>query len=266
MPVNVGGRQPKAILASLLLARGMVVSEDRIIEAVWNGRPPPSARQALHTYIRHLRRALEPDRAPRAHATVLLRHASGYSLALDAESIDAERFTALALAGAAALAAGQAEFAARQLDSALRLWRGAAYADLSSAALVHSAIQHLEGLRAVARENRIAAGLMLGEHHRLLAETRSLVDDYPLHEHAWELWALTLHRCGRRTEALEALRTIRIGLREELGVEPGPNLRALHAAMVAQDPALDWSPPPGVRILTPLEYRLDRHFLRRPMS
>ncbi|WP_254910000.1 AfsR/SARP family transcriptional regulator [Micromonospora sp. NBS 11-29] len=241
-PVRLGGPRPKAILVRLLLAEGMVITEDQIIEDVWDGRPPRSARQALHTYVRHLRRAIEPDRAPRQPAVVLRRHANGYSLALAPGQVDAERFSSLASAGAAALAEGEAELAVRQLDEALALWRGAPYADLCTTTFVDSAVRHLETLWAVAREDRVAAGLALGQHRGLLNQTRTLIDDFPLDEHAWELRALALYRAGRHAEALDALRAIRTGLREELGVSPGPRLRALHQLMVARDATLEWRP------------------------
>ncbi|MFY1632801.1 AfsR/SARP family transcriptional regulator [Solwaraspora sp. WMMB335] len=239
---RLGGLRPKAILATLLLADGMVVGQDRIIENAWNGQPPRSARQALHTYVSHLRRAIEPDRAPRERATVLRRHTDGYSLIVEPDKVDAKQFTALAASGAAALAEGEAELASRQLDDALALWRGAPYADLGSTTFVDSTVRHLEALHAAAREDRISAGLALGEHRRLLGQTRSLTDDYPLHENAWELRALALYRSGRRIEALEALRSIQTGLQEELGIPPSPRLRALHDAVVAQDATLDWYP------------------------
>lgn len=241
-PARLGGRRPRAILVRLLLAEGMVVDEDQIIEDVWSGRPPRSARQALHTYVRHLRRAIEPDRAPREPATVLRRYGSGYRLVLPPGGVDAERFNALAVAGAAALAGGDAGRAAHQLDDALALWRGAPFANLGAVTFVDSAARHLETLHAAVREDRIAAGLALGEHRRLLNQTRALTDDYPLHENAWGLRALVLYRSGRRTEALQVLRSIRARLRKELDVPPGPRLRALYAAVAAQDSALDWQP------------------------
>lgn len=242
VPVRLGGRHPRAILVRLLLAEGRAVSEDQIIEDVWNGRPPRSARQALHTYVRHLRRAIEPDRAPRAPATVLRRHGDGYCLAVEPGAVDAEHFAALAAAGATALAGGDAALAVRRLDDALALWRGTPFADLGPVTFTDSTTRHLETVRAVAREDRIAAGLALGEHRHLLNQTRSLTDDYPLHENAWGLRALTLYRSGRRTEALQALRSIRARLGRELGVPPGPRLRALYEAVVAQDSTLDWRP------------------------
>lgn len=242
VPARLGGRRPRAILVRLLLAEGRSVDDDQIIEDVWNGRPPRSARQALHTYVRHLRRAIEPGRAPREPATVLRRNGGGYCLVIEPGAVDAEHFTALAAAGATALAAGDAPLAIRRLDSALALWRGAPFADLGPVTFGDSAARHLETVRAAAREDRIAAGLALGEHRHLLNQTRTLTDDYPLHENAWGLRALTLYRSGRRAEALQALRSIRARLGEELGVPPGPRLRALYDAVVSQDSTLDWRP------------------------
>ncbi|WBB80074.1 AfsR/SARP family transcriptional regulator [Micromonospora sp. WMMD882] len=245
--VPLGGRQPKTILSRLLLANGLVVGDDTIVDAVWGARPPRSARQALHTYVRHLRRALEPDREPRGASAVLVRHPGGYAVDPTRVELDADRFADLVATGSAALLDGRCDVALTRLDAALGLWHGAPYADLGAASVVQGAVRQLELLRATAREDRIAARLALGQHHRVLVEAQSLTDEHPLHERAWELRGLALYRCGRPAEALGALRAAQRWLRDELGVDPGHRLQALRQAILKRDRALDWQPVTALR-------------------
>jgi len=173
---------------------------------------------------------------------VLRREDGGYRLVVEPHAVDAERFTELAEAGATALAEGDARLAVQRLDAALALWRGTPFADLGPVTFADSTARYLETVRAAAREDRIAAGLALGGHRRLLNQTVSLTDDYPLRENAWGLRALTLYRSGQRAEALQVLQAIRARLRKELGVPPGPRLSALYKALVTQDSTLDRRP------------------------
>ncbi|MDH6110516.1 DNA-binding SARP family transcriptional activator [Kitasatospora sp. MAP12-15] len=236
----LGGRRPKAVLVALLLAHGGLVGEDQIIDAVWEDQPPDKPRQTLHTYVADLRRALEPQRRAREQSTVLVRHAAGYALAVEPEAVDTHRFTALVGQAAAAAGAERPAEALACADRALALWAGPPFAELADARFVRAEISRLEEWRSLARELRVAACLALGDHRLTLVETEALTTDYPLRESGWALRTLALYRCGRQAEALATLRAARRVLREELGVDPGPDLATLTGRVLAHDPALRW--------------------------
>ncbi|MEU9132754.1 AfsR/SARP family transcriptional regulator [Kitasatospora sp. NPDC048540] len=241
----LGGRRPKTVLAALILARGALVSEEQIIDAVWEERLPDKPRQALHTYVADLRRALEPWRCARQTPVVLLRHAGGYRLELGRDALDSARFARLVLGGASAAADGHPAEALAHVEAALRMWRGPAYADLAGLRLVQAETARLAELRSTAREIRVAARLALGEHHLTLADSEELTADYPLRESGWALRAQALYRCGRQAEALAVLGSARRLLREELGVDPGPELARMTERVLAHDPALQWRAAAG---------------------
>src|SRR3954468_11324079 len=134
-PIDLGGPRQRSVLAVLLLARGQVVSLDRLIDLVYSGDPPPSAVGSMQAYISGLRRALEPGRAPRAPARVLVSAAPGYALHLADDQVDAWRFLALASEGRQAVRERRWQHARDMLLEALTLWRGEVLADLNSAAL-----------------------------------------------------------------------------------------------------------------------------------
>ncbi|RVX45470.1 putative ATPase [Nonomuraea polychroma] len=240
--VGLGGLRQRAIMAVLLIARGRMVSVERITSQVWEGSPPSSP-TTLHVYISQLRRAVEPERPPGAPPRLLVREGTGYVLRADPSAVDAERFADLAVAGRRALDGGRPGPAARLLTEALELWRGPAYADFDGAGFAFTEAARLEDLRAAAYEDRLAATIDLGRHAAAVGELESLVAEQPLRERGWELLVLALYRSGRQADAIAALRTARHRLADELGIDPGPRLRDLESAVLAQDPRLD--PPPA---------------------
>jgi DNA-binding SARP family transcriptional activator len=121
----------------------------------------------------------------------------------------------------------------------LQLWRGAALADVAQFPFAEPEVARLEELRLVATERRIDAGLECGRHRELVAEVDGLVTQYPLRERFWAQLMLALYRCGRQADALAAFQRARDRLVGELGIEPGIQLRALEAAILAQDGSLD---------------------------
>ncbi|MEU5097956.1 BTAD domain-containing putative transcriptional regulator [Streptomyces sp. NPDC020996] len=242
-PAALGGRVPRSLLALLVSERGRMVSADRIVDELWEGAPPASAVTTLHGYVASLRRALEPDRAARAPSALLVRQGPGYVLRVPPEAVDAERFTQHAQLGSRALAAGDPARAAEELDAAERLWRGPAYADCRDAAFARPEVVRLEALRLAAREDRFACALRQGEHVTAVAALQAHADEHPLRERTWSLLALALYRCGRQGDALAALRTVRERLVDELGADPGPELRKLEADILAQSPSLDLPRP-----------------------
>ncbi|MEQ3553113.1 BTAD domain-containing putative transcriptional regulator [Pseudonocardia nematodicida] len=237
-PLALGGPRPRSLVAALVVAGGRPVGEDALIEAAWDGAPPPAARQALHTYVARLRGALEPGRSVRTAATVLVRNAAGYALALGPDRVDAWALRDLAARGAAALAEQRPHEAITLLDRAIATAAGAPFADLDGRAFLQAETAALDELRTGVREDRAAAGLAVGADSTLLDELEALTREHPLRERAWELRARALYRAGRQADALATLRAAREVLADELGVDPGPGLREAERAVLAQDPAL----------------------------
>ena len=238
--VPLGGPRQRAVLALLLLEANRVVSLDRLAEDVWDGHPPEGRVTTVQIYISHLRQALEPGRARGAPGEVLVTRNRGYLLRVDREQLDAARFEDGYAAGRAALEAGRPAEAAQLLHQALGLWRSEVLADLADHAFIRPEAARLEELRLAATEARIDADLALGRHAALTAELDQLADGHPLRERLHGQLMLALYRCGRQADALAAYWRVRDLLAGELGIDPGEPLRRLHAAVLAQDPALDW--------------------------
>jgi predicted ATPase/DNA-binding SARP family transcriptional activator len=226
----------KTILALLLLHRGEVVSVDRLQEALWPERPPPTATTALQGYVSQLRRLLE--RGQEGGASLLVTRSPGYSLVAAAEQLDLARFEQLAASGREALAAGEPSRAAALLAEALALWRGPPLADFSYEAWAQSAIGRLEELRLSAVEDRIEADLACGRHGELVGELEAMLVEQPLRERLRGQLMLALYRAGRQADALEAYQAARRALVEELGIEPSPELQSLNHSILNQDEAL----------------------------
>ena len=239
--VPIGGPRQRAVLAVLLLEANRVVSMDRLAEDIWGGDPPKGWATTVQTYVFHLRRALEPDRVPGAGGDVLVTKGRGYLLRVDREHLDAARFQDGLTAGRAALEAGRYAQAAGTLREALARWRGPVLADLADYAFTRPEAARLEELRLAALEARIDADLALGRHDTLTPELEQLAADHPLRERLHGQLMLALYRCGRQAEALAAYQRARDLLAGELGIDPGEPLRRLHASVLAQDSALDWS-------------------------
>ncbi len=229
-PVVLGGPKPRALLAMLALEPGHVVSVDRLVEALWPGEMPDTAAHAVQVYVSQLRKALGTDLIP--------RRAPGYWLELEPERIDLHRFMRLASEGRETLAAGDPASSATVLREALALWHGPALADFVYEPFAQSDIGRLEELRTVVLEERIEADLALGRHVELLSELEGLVQAQPLRERPRAQLMLALYRSGRQADALAAYRDTRTTLVDELGIEPGPELRELEASILRQDESL----------------------------
>ncbi|MFE9633632.1 BTAD domain-containing putative transcriptional regulator [Streptomyces sp. NPDC006463] len=231
-PVDVGGRLARMVLVQLLLARGAVVPTERIIERLWPTRIPSSAQASLHAYIARLRRALEPGRAPRTPARLLVSAPYGYALALEPDAVDAWVFEGRVMACSAPEL--PAHVAVDGLAEALGSWGGQPYAEFSDESWTAGERARLDEVHRTARERLAAARLAGGQAAQALADAGALTREQPLHEEGWRLLALALWARDRQGDALAALRQARHVLGEELGVEPGPTLVELEQALLHQ--------------------------------
>jgi len=241
-PLAVTGRKPRALLALLLLHPNETVPTDRLIDDLWGERPPATAANTLQVYVSKLRKLL---------ADRLVTEGAGYALRVEPDELDAARFERIAEQGRAALTQRSYGEAAERLHEALALWRGPALADLRYEPFAQAEITRLEELRLAAVEDRIEAELFLGRHDQLVAELEALVSENPLRERLRRQLMLALYRAGRQAEALDAYRVARDVLVEQLGLEPGPELRELEQAILRQDESLARRPLPASNLPVP---------------
>ena len=223
----LGGPRRRAVLALLLVAGGRVVPAERLAEELWGESPPPGAAGTLRSHLSRLRTLMAPDAA-------VVARGGGYALAAGPDQLDAARFERLAGAGREALEHGEAAAAAGRFREALGLWRGTALADVADVEPLAREGARLEELRLVAVEGRIEADVELGLAAEAVGELEALVAENRLRERLWRLLVLALYRCGRQADALAAYRRARTVLAEELGIEPGEELRALEQAVLRQ--------------------------------
>ncbi|MFB4273766.1 BTAD domain-containing putative transcriptional regulator [Nonomuraea sp. MTCD27] len=231
--VTVPGLKVRAVLVDLLVHVGRPVSVDQLVDDLWGNEPPGNPVGTLQARVSQLRKALE-DAEPGGKNLVVSR-APGYLLRPDDGAVDATRFTALL---ARAEAADSHRTKAGLLADALALWRGSAYADFADQEYTRSAILRLEEQRLSALEQHAEARLELGEHGLLVGELGDLVARHPLRERLRAVHMRALYRAGRQSEALAGYGELRDRLAKELGLAPGPELVALHQAILGQDPAL----------------------------
>ncbi|GAA0251210.1 BTAD domain-containing putative transcriptional regulator [Cryptosporangium japonicum] len=227
-PVVIPGAKVRLLLADLLTNRNHVVSADRLIDDLWGENAPANASGALQVRVSQLRKALgdaEPGARDRVESV-----APGYVLRTG--DVDADRFAALLPTDPA---------------TALGLWRGEAYADVADHEFVRAEVLRLTEQRLVARERLAAARLERGEHDAVAAELAALVAQHPLREALRGVYLRALYAAGRRAEALDSYADLRNHLADELGLDPGPELVALHGRLLAQDAAL--SPVPTAAIV-----------------
>jgi DNA-binding SARP family transcriptional activator len=230
---GIGAPKWRSVLAALLIHAGQIVPADVLINEVWGDEPPAKAANLISIYVLRLRRLMGD-----ADGSVLVTRAPGYQLRLGPADTDVQVFEALVRDGRRAYAAGDAAGAAGQLAEALALWHGSPLADVQATPLVEAEADRLAELRLDAAELRIAAELACGGHAQVIPELRRLLADHPLREGLWLLLMRALDGGGRHAEALDAYGQARRVIADELGVDPGPELRHLYADMLAQDERL----------------------------
>jgi DNA-binding SARP family transcriptional activator/tetratricopeptide (TPR) repeat protein len=240
------GRQ-RAVLAVLLLNAGRVVSVGEMAETLWGPSPLPSASVTVRNYVKRLRRVLgDADQAR------IFTRSPGYVIRVDPGELDVARFEVLLEGARSSARSGSWEAAADQARAALALWRGEPLADVKSEALALREVPRLAELRLQAAELRIDAELRLGRHGVVIAELERMAAAHPLREHLHALLMLALYRGGRQAEALAAYQHARRVLVDELGAEPGAELRELHRQILTAGPVLAGPrsgqlPPGGAR-------------------
>lgn len=232
--VQLGGPKERAVLSMLLIDPCRPVSAGHLIDQLWGEAPPRTATNTLQTYVSHLRRSLGADTG----GSPLVKRSGGYVLDVEPESIDRVRFDRLVEAGQLALAAGDPEGASRALRAALDLWRGPALTELPDTPATTGEVARLEEQRLAAVEDRVEADLALGRHRGLVGELERHVAEHPLRERLRAQLALALYRSERQAEALRVLERGRQLLLDQLGLDPGPALMQLDAAILTHDPAL----------------------------
>ena len=228
--VALGSGRQVLLLHCLLLHRNEVVSRDRLIDALWGERPPATAANALQVQVHSLRKRLGQER--------ISTEGGGYRLVVQPGEVDLDRFERLVARGRGELGSGNAEGAASTLREALALWRGPALADVGYEPFAQAEIARLDELRLVALEERIEADLALARHDELVPELEALLSAHGARERLCRQLMLALYRGGRQTDALGVFRRVRKAMQDELGLEPGPELRDLQQAILRQDAVL----------------------------
>jgi DNA-binding SARP family transcriptional activator len=232
LPVQRGSQ--RAVLAALLLQATQIVSVDQLAEVLWDGNAPLSAQVTVQNYVKRLRRALDD----RDHSLISTQP-HGYVIQVKPDDLDVSRFGTLLTSAQSAAWQGSWEAAAEQANAALALWRGEPLADVESELLARRDAPRLAELRLQAEETRIDASLHLGRHAELIGDLRRLIAGHPLRERFWALLMLALFRSGRQADALAAYHQARTALLEQLGAEPGAELRAVQHQVLAGDEGLD---------------------------
>ncbi|MFE5874132.1 BTAD domain-containing putative transcriptional regulator [Rhodococcus sp. NPDC056506] len=249
--IDLKGPRHRAVLARLIVARGRVVPVDVIVDDLWVD-PPAGATSAIRTFVSALRRALEPDRAPRTKPKVIVTEGPGYAFHAAPDAVDAWEFERLVREAADSTSAQALEL----LRTALQLWRGPAYAEFADEPWVRTERSRLEELRLTAVERLASAQLDLGRAAEAIPDLDAHVTEHPWREEGWRLLALALYRSDRQGDALAVLRRARKLLAEELGIDPGPRLNDLESDILRRETHLD--PVGAEQIFTQVSAAYDR--------
>src|SRR4051812_10600830 len=238
--VAFSAAKERSLVAALALAGGAFVSTESLISSLWGEDPPVAARKTLQTYVWNVRRVLGADR--------VITEPDGYRLVVTRDEVDVHRFRALVRDGDTALRDGEVERARERLGTAEALWRGGALTGVASHTALAADATRLEQERIAALEARIAADLAGGRHDEVVGELESLVQEHPFRERLWGHLMIALYRCGRQADALATYQRVRTLLRDELGLEPGGELRRIEAAVLRQEIGV---PAPSARSQAP---------------
>ncbi|HEX9683438.1 MAG TPA: alpha/beta fold hydrolase [Acidimicrobiales bacterium] len=253
----VGAAKERSLLAALALNPGAVVPVESLIAALWGEDPPTAARKTLQTYVWNLRQALGAD--------AIATKDPGYLLRIAPEDVDVGRFRSLVRDGEAAMTAGDPARASAVLGEAVALWRGEPFGGVAAHTGLAGEKARLMEEYLSALETRFSANLAAGRHREVVGELEALVADHPFRERMWGYLMVALYRCGRQADALATYQRARNVLVEELGLEPGGELRRIEEAVLRQDESLaapdsldfpmsPWVGTPGVVLRSPVRY------------
>ena len=227
-PLEISGPKERAALAVLVAWAGRAVSAERMADALWSDDPPRSSSKVVQNVVLRLRKVLGPN--------AIGTRPAGYVLSAAPEAVDARRFDRLVAEGRAGLACGDPA-AVTALSAAAELWRSNPLPELADWPPARDEIARLEELHRCLVEDLAEAELGIGHHRAWVARLDTMVSEEPLRERRWGLYMLALYRCGRQADALRTYQRARAVL-GELGLEPGPDLRAVEKAVSAHDESL----------------------------
>jgi SARP family transcriptional regulator, regulator of embCAB operon len=233
-PVSLGTPKQRAVLAVLVMNRNRPVGIDSLITAAWEQWPPPEARASLHSYVSNLRKLLAGAGAdPRS---VLVNAPPGYRLAVADTACDIGRFVIEKTAGVQAAAAGRFEQASRHLTAALAEWRGPVLEDLRDFQFVDGFATALTEDKMVAHTARAEAEIACGRGYAVIGELEGLTVEHPYREPLWAQLITAYYLAERQSDALDAYQRLKTTLADDLGIDPGPTVRALHERILRQEP------------------------------
>ncbi len=233
-PLPLGTPKQRAVLAMLVMSRNRPVSSESLVNAAWEDFPPPEPKASLHAYISNLRRlvagaGLDPK-------TVLASAPPGYRLTVADADCDIGRFVAHKTAGVQAAAAGQFEQASSHLQDALAQWRGPVLDDLRDFQFVDPFATALVEDKLVAHTAYAEAEIACNRGHAVIGELEALVGEHPYREPLWTQLMTAYYLSERQSDALDAYQRLKSTLADDLGIDPGPSVRALHQRILRQEP------------------------------
>ncbi|MBO2458330.1 AfsR/SARP family transcriptional regulator [Actinomadura violacea] len=227
--IAVNGSKPRTVLKTLLLHHDQTVHYQTLSEMLWGDGPPSTSTAQIYTYVSRLRKALAPD-------ICIVRQQPGYLLRLGSAWLDYDEFRELVRRGRGLAVQGRHTDAAAEIAAALSLWRGADPLADAADFLAIAEQPRLEEEYMTAVEQRIGLDLVLGRHHDLISELTRLVAEHPYREKLHEQLMTALYRSGRQADALGVYDNARRNLLDDLGIDPGDELRAAHHAILNQRP------------------------------
>jgi DNA-binding SARP family transcriptional activator/tetratricopeptide (TPR) repeat protein len=248
-PIDLGGLKARALVARLVIDRGLIVSVDRIIDSLWGDHKGEGAEIALRSTISRLRKRLREAGVPE---DLIVTRAPGYLLEVAAETMDVFVFERMIADGKRQLMRHRPSETVRILEEAQSLWRGAAYSEVRDEPFARAEARRLEEMLLASIELRLDAAFTLGQHESLIGELERLTSEHPMRERLWSQRMLALYRSGRQAEALRVYQDLRSTLVDEVGIEPGHDVSWMEHAILTHDPALSFvspdEPAPGARV------------------
>jgi SARP family transcriptional regulator, regulator of embCAB operon len=230
----LGTPKQRAVLALLVMSRNRAVASDSLVTAAWEQFPPTEPKASLHSYVSNLRRLITSTGLD--GKTVLASAPPGYRLSVPDTACDIGRFVTHRAAGVQAAAAGQFEQASQHLQLALGQWRGRVLEDLRDFEFVEPFATALVEDKVVAHTARAEAEIACNRGYAVIGELEALVAEHPYREPLWAQLITAYYLAERQSDALDAHHRLKTTLADDLGIDPGPTVRALHERILRQEP------------------------------